>query len=558
MSRPTIPATLCLALVLVSWMAAACKDEATGPAMGTARVIVATTGAPLDPDGYVVSLDGSAGRPVAVNGAVLFTNLASGNHTVALGGVASNCAVEGANPRVVTVVPPDTARVAAQVTCGGTTGALQITTVTTGAELDPDGYVLAGDSIPQRPITANGTVTLTGLSPGTRSVFLTGIAGNCALTGANPRVVEITAGATMLVTFELACSRTGSVTVTATTTGVALPYGYAVAVDNTEGEAIAVNGTVTFGGLVAGSHLVTLSGVAVNCGYAGANPQPVTVVGGDTAAVFFAVTCGPFPELAFVSARDGNSEIYLINAAGTGLVRLTNDPAADLEPAWSPDGSRIAFATTRDGNSEIYAMNADGSGVVRLTNDPGYDSDPAWSPDGSRIAFQSTRDGNSEIYAMNIDGSGVVRLTNDPGSDGGPAWSPDGSRIAFESDRDGSGPLIYAMNSDGSGVVRLTTYPAFDLNAAWSPDGRKIVFWRDGEIYLMNADGSSPTRLNVSGHDPSWSPDGAKIAFGLVDCDESGYGCIADIGVVNIDGTNLVNLTVDGTSSAPAWRPRVP
>ncbi len=78
--------------------------------------------------------------------------------------------------------------------------------------------------------------------------------------------------------------------------------------------------------------------------------------------------------------RDGNEEVYVMNADGSSPVRLTNDPATDFGPAWSPDGSRIAFSTFRDGNFEIYVMNADGSNPINLTNDPAEDLTPAWSP----------------------------------------------------------------------------------------------------------------------------------------------------------------------------------
>jgi type II secretory pathway pseudopilin PulG len=125
--------------------------------------------------------------------------------------------------------------------------------------------------------------------------------------------------------------------------------------------------------------------------------------------------------IAFISDRDGNDEIYVMNADGSGVTRLTNNPAYDGWPAWSPDGRRIAFASNRDGNPEIYVMNADGSGVTRLTNNPADDWAPSWSPDGRRIIFVSNRDGNYEIYVMNSDGSGVTRLTNNPARDVWPA-----------------------------------------------------------------------------------------------------------------------------------------
>ncbi|HJX61829.1 MAG TPA: hypothetical protein VJ578_04595, partial [Dehalococcoidia bacterium] len=139
-------------------------------------------------------------------------------------------------------------------------------------------------------------------------------------------------------------------------------------------------------------------------------------------------------KIAFHSYRDGNAEIYVMNADGSGQTRLTNEPATDNLPSWSPDGSRIAFSSTRDGNAEVYVMNADGSGQARLTNNPAYDNEAHWSPDGSKIAFSTDRDGNGEIYVMNADGSGQTNLTNDPAGDGsGPTWSPDGSQIAFGS-----------------------------------------------------------------------------------------------------------------------------
>src|SRR3990172_8415710 len=132
--------------------------------------------------------------------------------------------------------------------------------------------------------------------------------------------------------------------------------------------------------------------------------------------------------IAFVSLRDGNSEIYATNA-DSGPSNLTNNPASDGGPDWSPDGSRIAFHSNREGNLDIYVMNDDGSELTRLTDDAGDDSEPTWSSDGEQIAFVSQRDGNPEIYVMNTAGSRQTNLTNDEESDTGPAWSPDGSAI---------------------------------------------------------------------------------------------------------------------------------
>ena len=225
--------------------------------------------------------------------------------------------------------------------------------------------------------------------------------------------------------------------------------------------------------------------------------------------------------IAFMSTRDGNWEIYVMDADGSDMERLTNNTASEYYPAWSP-GSRIAFTSTRDGNFDIYAMDADGSDVERLTNNPAEDWFPAWSPDSARIAFLSTRDGNWEIYAMDADGSDVERLTNNTGRDWAPAWSPDGTRIAFPSSRDGNRE-IYVMDADGSDVERLTNHTASDDQPAWSPDGTRIAFQssregRNYDIYVMDADGSDVERLtNHTALDlaPAWSPDSTRtrIAF---------------------------------------------
>ena len=214
------------------------------------------------------------------------------------------------------------------------------------------------------------------------------------------------------------------------------------------------------------------------------------------------------PRIAFISARDGNLEIYVMDADGSNQTPLTAGLGQkNTSPTWSPDGARIAFESTRDRNFEIYVMNADGSGLTNLTNNPArHDFRPSWSPDGAKIAFASISDFHGfdppylwEIYVMNADGSKVTRLTNNPEGDLSTGWSPDGSRIAFESRRDGNYE-IYVMNADGSNQVNLTDNPASaDRQPLWSPDGEKIGFFSSqaiiGELYVMNADGSNQTRL---------------------------------------------------------------
>src|SRR6266571_2231042 len=173
-------------------------------------------------------------------------------------------------------------------------------------------------------------------------------------------------------------------------------------------------------------------------------------------------------QVVFSSTRDGNYEIYVANADGSGPSRLTNHPAEDRFPAWSPDGTRIAFVSDRDGNPEIYVMNADGSNLVQLTHGPAVHFMPAVSPDGTKIAFTSNLDGAFGIYVANADGSNPVRLTQ--GMDGNllPAWSPDGARIAFQTNRDGDWE-VYVMNADGTGLVNLSVSRGPDVEPDWRP-----------------------------------------------------------------------------------------
>jgi Tol biopolymer transport system component len=164
-----------------------------------------------------------------------------------------------------------------------------------------------------------------------------------------------------------------------------------------------------------------------------------------------------------IGAEGSGTQIHLVSADGSEApVAITDDPVQAGSPAWSPDGTRIAFTSTRHGqnedgswNREIYVMDADGGREVRLTDDPASDAGPVWSPDGTRILFHSDRAGNDDLYAMAADGSDVVRLTDDPADDDFGDWSPDGTMIAFVSERDGDRE-IYLMKADGSEQSRLT------------------------------------------------------------------------------------------------------
>ena len=287
-------------------------------------------------------------------------------------------------------------------------------------------------------------------------------------------------------------------------------------------------------------------------------------------------------QIAFVSDRDRNDEIYVMDDDGKNQRNLTNHPDSDYSPSWSPDGTRIVFMSDRDGpvpkggglpTFEIYVMDADGGNQQRLTNHPRHDGNPAWSPDGKRIAFTSDRDGHvhaihgwptSEIYVMDANGGNQQGLTNNLNDDRQPAWSPDGKRIVFSAERDGHFIAdfvnfeIYLMDANGGNQQRLTENRKNDWFPSWSPDGERIAFSSDRkgdfvnfEIYLMDADGGNQQRLTenrVDDESPSWSPDGKRIAFWS---DRDGN---AEIYVMDADGGNPQNLTNNPHADvSPEW-----
>ncbi len=173
---------------------------------GNLTVTTSTTGSNLDPDGYTVTVDGNSSKAIGINGSVTFTGLAAGNHDVALSGLATNCAVSGPNPVTVTVPSGGTVTAAFTVSCAATTGNLTVTTSTTGSNLDPDGYTVTVDGNSSKAIGINGSVTFTGLSVGSHTVVLSGVAGNCSVSGGTSRTVMVPSGGTVTVAFSVTCA----------------------------------------------------------------------------------------------------------------------------------------------------------------------------------------------------------------------------------------------------------------------------------------------------------------------------------------------------------------
>jgi hypothetical protein len=270
-----------------------------GPSAGTVAVTTTTTGLGSDPDGFALTVDGLDRGAIGVNATVSLASLTAGVHSLGLTGLAANCVVGGDNPRSVTVTPGQATPVGFTISCFAPppgSGSVQITTATSGTSLDSDGYTVSLDGGNPQGIGINGTLTIGSVPAGSHSLQLSGEAANCTVSGDNPRAVTISSGQTATIQFAITCEiplpGTGSVQITAATSGSSLdPNGYTVRVDQGSPQTLTINGSRSVGNLAAGPHTVQLSGLAANCTLAGDNPRSVAVTAGQTATLAFAVTC---------------------------------------------------------------------------------------------------------------------------------------------------------------------------------------------------------------------------------------------------------------------------
>jgi TolB protein len=237
---------------------------------------------------------------------------------------------------------------------------------------------------------------------------------------------------------------------------------------------------------------------------------------------------------SIVFAHEG--DIWVMNADGTERTRLTEDPAEDLDPAWSPTGTHIAFASDRgpgSGGNDIYVVEVESGVTMRLTTGGGIDEYPTWAPEGGRIAYACGRGrlpegvANFEICVMNGDGSEQQQLTDADGVSDYPAWAPDGGQIAFMSTRGG-----------------WPTLPEF------TPPGYEPGEFGEYDIYVMNEDGSDVRNVTDNGREseqfPGWSADGEHLIF-------SRYGCLV---AATVDASAEAKLTAgeECADAFPDWR----
>jgi TolB protein len=363
--------------------------------------------------------------------------------------------------------------------CGGdstappTTGTLDFNVVTTGPDIDVDGFLLRIDDESLIPIPANGKLSATRL-PGTHTLALSGLSINCDVTAA-PASADVTLGTTTRVDVRASCT----------------PH---------------LSNVIIFLSEEFGFGEVMLMRPD------GSRRERLTT----DQAVYAVPVVSPDGQSIAVASRIGGSwnGIYLLDRFGKGRKTLVSHSTFDGYPAWSPDGTKVAFRSELPGPSgpygRIFIVNRDGTGLRQLTpevdvTDYKYDDAPNWSPDGTRVVFNRM----GTLSLINADGTGLLS-TGASGQD--PAWSPDGTQIAYAGAIGTNGTNgLFVMDMSFSSH-RLTAGTHQEGMPRWSADGHQLVFHRSDapveQIYRINADGSGETKLStVTQHEfsPSWS-----------------------------------------------------
>ena len=260
-------------------------------------------------------------------------------------------------------------------------------------------------------------------------------------------------------------------------------------------------------------------------------------------------------KIAFVSNRDGNKELYIMDYDGENQRRITRNTTLDLFPDLRPRHHQVVFSSFYRNMASLVIFDLLSGEQRTLMSRSGLNTTPEWSPDGSRIIFVSAMDGNAELYTVDAQGTGLRRLTFSPRIESSPTWSPTGKQIAFTSDRSGR-PQIYVMDADGSNIRQVTKFGEYNDSAAWSPDGTRIAFVsRHGlqfDIYVLDMTTQEVIRLTEnqgSNESPFWAPDGLHLVFA------SNRTGRYQIYTMDRWGRHVRQLTHLGDNTNPSWRP---
>ncbi|MCA9872982.1 MAG: PD40 domain-containing protein [Anaerolineales bacterium] len=299
------------------------------------------------------------------------------------------------------------------------------------------------------------------------------------------------------------------------------------------------------------------------------SPMPMTATPTSRPTIDVRLTPWPTPDplqtggsLAFTWRRNGNSDIYLLPVGQAEPVRLTQHPAEDRDPAWSPNGRQLAFTSRRDGNWEIYIYDLDSGDLRRVTNNLAFDGGPGWSPDGQWLVYEGYRENNLDIYIIKADLSeGPYRLTENPAPDYAPVWSPGGRHIAFTSWRSGNQDIfVMSLNEvTDEAAVNVTASPGGqEEEPVFSPDGRFLAYHDDSAgfplLYAVPLDENyrpdgEPVSLGQQGRHPAWSPNGESLVYVMDKGDQSFLLAGSPVGWT----VSPQAFVADGRLDDPAW-----
>ncbi len=270
-------------------------------------------------------------------------------------------------------------------------------------------------------------------------------------------------------------------------------------------------------------------------------------------------------QIAFVSNRSGNKEIWSMDYDGQSQHQLTQLHTIALTPRWSPDATRIAFTCyAQPGSGSVLTAQICVQSMLtnHLNNWPrfrGTNSSPAWSPDGAQVMFMSSMLGSPELFVTDASGTRPKRITFSSGGSTSPSWNPKtGQQVAFVSDRGGI-PQLYVMNADGSSQTKVDLPDmGYVIDPAWSPNGQLLAFsWRrpngNYDLYVMEIATRQLVELtrDVGRNErPSWAPDGRHLVF------ESTRTGTRQIWSMLADGTDARQLTTQGQNESPNWSPK--
>jgi TolB protein len=262
--------------------------------------------------------------------------------------------------------------------------------------------------------------------------------------------------------------------------------------------------------------------------------------------------------IAMVGAAGGGKDVYICDADGANLVRITHQRAVCLSPNWYPDASALVYTSFHGGYPDLYRLDLVAKRRKRLAAFPGINTGAALDPRGRRMALILSKDGNPELYVTAASGgSRPVRLTRTRhASEASPSWSPDGDRIVYVSDGAGS-PQLYIIGRDGGRPKRLTFRGSENVSPDWGPGGRiAYVSRREGRYRLFVTDPATGQEEQVSAdgadyEDPSWAPDGRHLVCARTQRYRS------ELYILDTLGDPPIRLTtVGGDWYSPSWSPR--